>query len=63
MKELEEKLGDDFYRPHRAYLVNFKYVRKYDASNIYLEQGQVLMAKRNYPNFVKQYMQYNQRRI
>ena len=63
LKELEEKLGDDFYRPHRAYLVNFKYVRKYDASNIYLEQGQVLMAKRNYPNFVKQYMQYNQRRI
>ena len=63
LKELEEKLGDDFYRPHRAYLVNFKYVRKYDASNIYLEQGQVLMAKRNYPDFVKQYMQYNQRRI
>lgn len=28
MKDLEQKAGDEFYRPHRAYLVNFKYVRK-----------------------------------
>ena len=62
LKALQEELGEDFYRTHRAYLVNFKYVRKYDASNIYLEQGRVLMAKQNYSDFVKQYMKYNQRR-
>ena len=62
LKALQEELGEDFYRPHRAYLVNFKYVRKYDASNIYLEQGRVLMAKQNYSDFVKQYMKSNQRR-
>ncbi len=62
MKELEEKAGDDFYRPHRAYLVNFNYIRKYDATTIYLEKGQALMAKQNYREFVKRYLHYNQRK-
>jgi len=61
MKELEEKAGEDFYRPHRAYLVNFNYIRKYDATTIYLERGQALMAKKNYREFVKRYLHFNQR--
>lgn len=63
LKDLQEKLGDDFYRPHRAYLVNFKYIRKYDATNIYLQQDRILMSKKNYQDFVKQYLRYNQRKI
>lgn len=62
MKELEEKTGDEFYRPHRAYLVNFNFIRKYDATTIYLEKGQALMAKKNYREFVKCYLRYNQRK-
>lgn len=62
MKELQEKVGEDFYRPHRAYLVNFNYIRKYDATTIYLERGQALMAKQNYSEFVKCYLRYNQRK-
>ncbi len=62
MKELEAKAGDDFYRSHRAYLVNFNYIRKYDATTIYLEKGQALMAKQNYKEFVKAYLRYNQRK-
>ena len=62
MSELEALAGDSFFRPHRAYLINFKYVEKYDASTIYLEYGSVLMAKQNYPEFVKKYMKYIQRR-
>ena len=62
MKELEAKAGDDFYRPHRAYLVNFNYIRKYDAATIYLKKGQVLMAKQKYKEFVKCYLRYNQRK-
>ena len=58
MKELEEKAGDNFYRSHRAYLVNFDFVRKYDASVIYLERGQALMAKQNYRDFVKSYLKH-----
>lgn len=59
MKELEEKTGEGFYRPHRAYLVNFRFVKKYDARTIYLEKGQALMAKKNYQDFVKCYLKYN----
>jgi Response regulator of the LytR/AlgR family len=62
LKELEAKAGEDFYRSHRAYLVNFNYIRKYDGTTIYLERGQALMAKQNYRKFVKQYLHYNQRK-
>lgn len=63
MKELEKKAGCDFYRPHRAYLVNFRFIRRYDASTIYLEKGQALMAKQNYQDFVKSYLRYHQRKM
>ena len=62
MSDLESLAGDSFFRPHRAYLINFKYVEKYNASTVYLENGSVLMAKQNYPEFVKRYMKYIQRR-
>jgi len=62
MSDLEAVTGDGFFRTHRAYLINFKYVEKYDASTVYLEKGTALMAKQNYPEFVKKYMKYIQRR-
>ncbi|MCI8410651.1 MAG: response regulator transcription factor [Lachnospiraceae bacterium] len=62
MKELEKKAGDEFYRSHRAYLVNFNFITKYDATTIYLKKGQALMAKQNYKDFVKCYLRYNQRK-
>lgn len=62
LKELQRNAGENFYRPHRAYLVNFNYIRKYDATTIYLEKGQTLMAKQNYRDFVQCYLRYNQRR-
>ena len=62
MKELEEKVGNEFFRTHRSYLVNFGFIRKYDATTVYLEKGQALMAKRKYQKFVEQYLRYNQRK-
>ena len=62
MSDLEALAGDNFFRPHRAYLINFEYVEKYDATTVYLEKGNVLMAKQNYPEFVKKYMKYNQKK-
>lgn len=59
---LEKQMGQDFFRPHRSYLVHFKYVVKYDASKIVLEKGTVPMAKPRYSDFVKQYLRYNQRK-
>ncbi|MDE7206835.1 MAG: LytTR family DNA-binding domain-containing protein [Lachnospiraceae bacterium] len=61
LKSLEHELGGDFYRPHRSYLVNLKYVTKYDSSVIFLQTGQVMMAKQNYAGFVKAYMAYMKR--
>lgn len=61
LKSLEDELGGDFYRPHRAYLVHLKYVTKYDRSVIFLQGGQVMMAKQNYAGFVKAYMSYMKR--
>lgn len=62
LSELEKQLGEDFFRPHRAYLINFRFVEKYDASVIYLEKGKALIAKQNYAKFVKGYLKYNQRK-
>lgn len=62
LSDLEAVAGDSFFRPHRAYLINFKYVEKYNSTTIYLEKGMVLMAKQNYSEFVKKYLKYNQRR-
>jgi len=61
LTSLANELGDDFYRPHRAYLVNMRYVIKYDSSVIFLQGGQVMMAKQNYAGFVKAYMSYMKR--
>lgn len=62
MKELEKRAGEDFYRSHRAYLVNFNFVRRYNAAVIYLKKGQALVAKQNYQDFVKCYLRFNQRK-
>lgn len=59
--ELEKELGEDFYRPHRAYLIHFKYVVRYTAAAIELERGTALMAKQKYTEFVRHYLAYNQR--
>ncbi len=62
LKELEKRAGENFFRTHRAYLVNLAYVQRYDAKAVYLEKGRALMAKQNYREFVKRYLRYNQRR-
>lgn len=58
LTDLSEQAGADFYRTHRAYLVNLKYVEKYNATTIWLEQGTALLSKKQFAGFVRQYMQY-----
>lgn len=58
LTDLSQKVGGRFYRTHRAYLVNLRYVEKYDAMTIWLEQGKVPVSKKQFAGFVKRYMQY-----
>lgn len=59
LSALEKRLGDDFFRPHRSYLVHLKYISKYNAAGITLEDGTVLLlAKQRYAAFVNRYMRY-----
>lgn len=58
LTDLSEQAGADFYRTHRAYLVNLKYVEKYNAATIWLERGTALVSKKQFAGFVRQYMQY-----
>lgn len=58
LTDLSEQAGADFYRTHRAYLVNLRYVEKYNASTVWLEQGTALLSKKQFAGFVRQYMQY-----
>lgn len=62
LQDLSDMAGADFFRTHRVYLVHFKYVVKYDANCVTLENGTAMIAKQNYPEFVKQYLKYNQRK-
>ncbi len=62
LSALEEQAGQNFFRCHRAYLVNFKYVVKYNASTVWLESGgEALIAKQNYSRFVQEFLKYNRR--
>lgn len=77
LSDLEKLVGEDFFRPHRSFLVHFKYVVRYDGSEIVLERGavptagpvkiplaaptKIPLARKNYAAFVRSYMNYNRR--
>jgi len=62
LTDLSEQAGSDFFRTHRAYLVNLRYVEKYNATTVWLEQGTAPLSKKQLAGFVRQYMQYINRK-
>lgn len=56
MGKLENKLQDKgFFRCHKSYLVNLKYVDRYNRQEVILENGEkVVIAKRRYEQFVRE---------
>jgi len=59
MREMENRLGEGFYRCHRGYLVNLAHVMEYSVDKISMSNGEsVYMAKEKYNDFVKVYMRY-----
>lgn len=61
LKELETISGNTFFRTHRAYLVNLKYVTSYEAGKVYMKDKEVLLSKSNYSEFVKGFLHYHRR--
>ena len=59
MEELENELGNTFYRCHRCYLVNMEKISAYSADNIQVTNGDnLLLARKKYSDFIKTYMRY-----
>lgn len=55
-KRLREK---DFFRCHKGFLVNLRYVDTYDKTQIYTEtKDTILLAKRRYDDFAMALMHY-----
>ena len=61
MEELDGQLGEDFYRCHRAYIVNMAHITEYGKDSVTLTNGDtVYVAKKKFGEFVKAYKGYLQ---
>ena len=57
--ELENELKEGFFRIHKGYLVNMKYVERYSRTEVLLKNGRSLMiSKYKYQDFIKAYLGY-----
>ncbi len=64
LSALEKLVGKDFYRIHRSYLLNMRFVERYDRTSVTLIGKETLpISRRLYDGFLKAYMEYSRRRI
>lgn len=63
LKELETIVGKDFFRVHRAYVINLAYVKNYDAKNVNVAGEELPVARGKYPELVKAYLSYHTKRL
>lgn len=61
MSDLSDVAGKDFFRTHRAYLVNMNYVKSYDSTSVYVNDIAIPIAKAKYGDFVKAFLRFNVR--
>ncbi len=53
MSDLEKVAGDDFFRVHRAYLINLSCVKSYDAKTVTVQGEEIPVARGKYQELVK----------
>ena len=59
ISSLKSELKPDFFRIHKGYLVNIKYVERYDRTEVKMRNGDsLLISKYKYQDFVKRYLEY-----
>ena len=62
LSALEKLVGNDFFRIHRSYLVNLRYIERYDKSFVTMSGGDnIPIARREYDGFLTAYMEYIKR--
>ncbi len=62
MSDLEKVAGDDFFRVHRAYLINLSCVKSYDAKTATVLGDEIPVARGKYQDLVKAYLSFHTRR-
>lgn len=61
IRDIELLLGASFYRCHRSYVVNLKYIMEYSNCIICLENGaKIPLSRRKYTEFKKVLSLYNE---
>ena len=58
LADLSALAGEAFFRVHRAYLVNMRYVKSYNADTIYMTKGCVQVSKAKYKDFVQAFLRF-----
>lgn len=59
--ELEEKLGRQFFRIHKGYLINLSYVDQYSRTEVVMaNEDRLPLSKYKYADFVRAYLQFIQ---
>lgn len=57
--DLEKQLKESFFRIHKGYLVNMKYVERYSRTEVQMKNGtSLLISKYKYQDFIKAYLGY-----
>lgn len=62
ISDLEHLAGSSFFRIHRAYLINLKYVKAYDSKFVLLQGASIPVARGKYQDLIKAFLTYNARR-
>ncbi len=62
ISDLESIAGKDFFRTHRAYLINLSYVKSYDSKEVHLPDAVIPVARGKYQELVKAFLSYHMRR-
>ena len=62
ISDLEDIAGKDFFRVHRAYLVNLGAVKSYDSKFVHMSDADIPVARGKYQELIRAYMSYHTRR-
>ena len=61
MTDLERIAGSDFFRVHRAYLINFSAIQSYNSKIVKVGDVEIPVARGKYQDLVRTYLSFNTR--